>query len=874
MKPVDHNARIHDSIDNYYRYNPDTLMPLLMVALAVREKLHVGTSYSEGTTLLCEVLPEKVREYDWVRLDEGLKRRVEEVLASGNKTICVEGYVDESLSDIYGIFHRYDTFTVEEEYHHRIGILYEHSSNKDSEKAHRQYAAICLAEALAATPVENLRDSFLEISNHMLVKSGLQPERPRLQVAYALRTLLEYDGAGRVYNPFAGCAIAAAAINAGEKMYADGNANDKLFAVARLLQYGMGGSNEHYAQRDSEKWSDEGEFDYVMSTYRGYVGGQSAFDFCLSKCFNTLTESGKFAGIVAPRDIFENQSEEFKEALRRDWVEKIALLPFGEVAVLINAAKDKSLKNKVLFYNLTHPMLRSRSVGSLLENDLYADVLRVRDVQKNGYLRRLVAPEIVAPDDHEIVRLKDFVRKITKKSYSLDKKREDDRVLAYVNRKSPYDPHAFPWMNGIEKEVRHMLFAPVYRLTRNALIVNSRGALEPRIFDADFGSAFFDDGYAFAVKDPEDVDYDWLIGELNKPYVMRQLHPYGMDNMVPEHMTEDQILNLKLYKPVPFDFDFDDFDEDLPDMDSDKLPAGFVLRGQNTEYTIRGFLGHGYFGYTYSALSRNMNTGEQKEVVLKEFYPHEYFCRPDGVTAELIDEDNEDFVDENKAKFIEEARVMHKLGMIEDSHIVPAYEFFDSEETNTSYYVMPFYRDGSLDDLQKTAFSFTEKMILGQVVRPLCKALHVAHAAKVLHLDIKPENILVDENGDAILIDFGVAKQYDGQGNIIDAKGLKATSIFAPPELKHGNMVKFGSQSDIYGLAASIYYLLAFPNHPHPIFDFSDQDRDLRENLRDAGCSPKFIDAVVSGLQFSATSRPANAQAFLNMFPGCEEIVL
>ena len=269
-----------------------------------------------------------------------------------------------------------------------------------------------------------------------------------------------------------------------------------------------------------------------------------------------------------------------------------------------------------------------------------------------------------------------------------------------------------------------------------------------------------------------------------------------------------------------------------------------------------------------------MNTGEQKEVVLKEFYPHEYFCRPDGVTAELIDEDNEDFVDENKAKFIEEARVMHKLGMIEDSHIVPAYEFFDSEETNTSYYVMPFYRDGSLDDLQKTAFSFTEKMILGQVVRPLCKALHVAHAAKVLHLDIKPENILVDENGDAILIDFGVAKQYDGQGNIIDAKGLKATSIFAPPELKHGNMVKFGSQSDIYGLAASIYYLLAFPEHPHPVYDFSDQDKDLRENLADAGCSPKFIDAVVSGLQFSATSRPSNAQAFLNLFPGCEDIVL
>lgn len=868
MNKVNYYARILDSIDNYYHYNPDTLMPLLMIALAVQGKLKVGTSYSEGATLLCEIQLDKVRDYEWVRLDEALKRRVEETLASGDKVICVEGFVDESLSDIHGIFHHYDTFTVEEEYHHRIGILYEHSSNKASEKAHRQYSSICLAQMLLAMPIEKLRVNFLDISNHMLVRSGLQPERPRLQVAYALKTLLEYDGVGKVYNPFAGCAIAAAALNAGENMYADGNENDKLFAVARLLQYGVGGSREHYAQRDSTKWSSEGKFDYVMSTYRGYVGGQSAFDFCLSKCFDTLTDNGKFAGIISPKDIFENQSEEFKEAMRRDWVEKIVLLPFGEVAVLVNACKDKSLKNKVLFYNLTHPMLRRKPVQYILKSDLSANVLRVRDVRKKGYLYGLVAPEIVAPEGCEIVVLKDFVRKTRKKIYNLEKKRPEDRVMAYVDRKSPYDPNAYCWMNGINKKVRQMIFAPVYHLTKDALIVNSRGSLEPRLFDAFNGSAFFDDGYAFTLKDTEFVDAIWLVEELNKPYVKRQLHPYGMDRMLPEHITEDQILNLKLYKPLPVNAD-----ESL-DESADKLPSGFVLHSPNTEYTIHDFLGNGCFGYTYTAASHNMNTGEQKEVVLKEFYPFQYFYRQDGIKAEIIDKSCEEVVNDDRAKFVEEARVMRKLGMIEDSHIVPAYEFFESVDTNTCYYEMPFYPDGSLDDLQKTAYDFTEEMLIGHVVKPLCKALHVAHGAKVLHLDIKPENILVGEHGDAVLIDFGVAKQYDGEGNIIDTRGKRSNSCFAPPELKHGNMVKFGSQSDIYGLAASIYYLLAFPEHPHPVYDFSDQDKDLRENLADAGCSPKFIDAVVSGLQFSATSRPANAQAFLNLFPGCEEIVL
>ena len=231
-------------------------------------------------------------------------------------------------------------------------------------------------------------------------------------------------------------------------------------------------------------------------------------------------------------------------------------------------------------------------------------------------------------------------------------------------------------------------------------------------------------------------------------------------------------------------------------------------------------------------------------------------------------------IEENKNKFIEEAKIMNKLGNTPDSHIVPAYEVFSSEETGTSYYVMPYYQDGSLQDLQMSGFNFTEELMIKHIVTPLCKALHVAHNAKVLHLDIKPENILVDENGDAVLIDFGVAKQYDKEGDIINREGLNSNSMFAAPELTHGNMVKFGSQTDIYGLASSLYYLMSAPEEPHPIMDFSDQDEDLRINLAEANCSDAFINAIIAGLQFSATSRPKDAQAFLNLFPGCENIKL
>ena len=344
---------------------------------------------------------------------------------------------------------------------------------------------------------------------------------------------------------------------------------------------------------------------------------------------------------------------------------------------------------------------------------------------------------------------------------------------------------------------------------------------------------------------------------------------------MPESFTEDQVLALKLNRPVA--------EEDLPDFggagdsseaDADKLPFGQKLKGEKTVYTIHQFLGHGYFGYTYSALAHNEATGEEKEVVLKEFYPWRYYHR-DGIKACLNDPDQAVFEEENRKKFIEEAKIMHRLGLTPDSHIVPAYEYFKSEDTDTVYYVMPFYNDGSLEDLQNSGFTFSEDMLIKHVVIPMCKALNIAHRNKVLHLDIKPENILVDEQGDAVLIDFGVAKQYDDDNNIISREGLTEYSMFASPELQTwGGMVHFGEQPDIYGVAATLYYLATDCEEPHPIMDLSEQDQDIRENLNDYHFSAQFADAVVAGLQFSASSRPKNAQAFLKLFPGCEDIKL
>ena len=125
------------------------------------------------------------------------------------------------------------------------------------------------------------------------------------------------------------------------------------------------------------------------------------------------------------------------------------------------------------------------------------------------------------------------------------------------------------------------------------------------------------------------------------------------------------------------------------------------------------------------------------------------------------------------------------------------------------------------------------------------------------------------------MTDFGVAKQYDDEGSIINRSGVHGTSDFAAPEMHVDGsaMIKFGSEPDIFSLSATLYHIMT-NYYPHPIQYNSDEDRDLRQYMKEAKVSNKFADAIVAGLQAAAPARPTNAQEFLNMFPGYENVKL
>ena len=859
-------AFLRESINDYYQYNPDTLMPLLMLALAAQGKLSVEKDPRKGITFASMDIDE-VMDYEWVKLNPELKKELKELKAEGAKIFAAVGKLPEDLKDIYETFHQYDTVTVVQEYHHRRGILVQHSSHAASEKAQRQYATLRLAGELAGAPQDWLQDQFMYIANDILVKSGIQPKRPRIRVAQALDALLDYDGKGVVYNPFAGCALAGAMVGGGKNLYVDGDSNDKLLAVARLLCYGAGQKGCHVEQHDSTLWREDITPDYVVSTYLGYPRGISAFDTCLAHCLKDSHFNGKFAGIAAPKDIFERQSDEMKEALRRDWVDSIVLLPFGEVAVLIDASKPADRKKLVRFYNLTHPMLSRRPVYVVIGEDIYADILKLSDVKKKGFLKSLVVPEIDQEEGCVIITLGDICGKMPRRTWSLARVREDERVMARIDTDSPYDEWQRAWMQGIEKEEIVSLFAPAYKLDEDCLIVNRSGRLEPRLFDADFGNAFFQDGFAFRVS--PGVNYDWLVHELCKSYVMRQLHPYGMDDMVPDCFTEDQVLSLKLNCPIPVENEQDD-----DDASNDELEPGTVLIGSdNIEYTVHRFLGHGNFGYAYTAKSRNLTTGEEKEVVIKEFYPHRAYHR-EGIRVVPDSEFDEMEYAADSVKFKKEAEIMGVLGKMPDSHIVPAIGFFECETTDTMYYVMPFYSAGSFDDFLKADERMTEPLAIQHIVIPLCKALNASQKHKILHLDIKPENVLIDDNGDAALTDYGTAKVYDETGTITFRGGKTSGSPYAAPELVNGSMTKYDPRPDMFGIAGTIYSIVT-GKYPRAIVELDQEIEDyINVELENAQCGEQFSAAIIMGLQASMSLRPKNAQAFLNLFPGCENMKL
>lgn len=206
---------------------------------------------------------------------------------------------------------------------------------------------------------------------------------------------------------------------------------------------------------------------------------------------------------------------------------------------------------------------------------------------------------------------------------------------------------------------------------------------------------------------------------------------------------------------------------------------------------------------------------------------------------------------------------------VPNNHVTEVKEQFYNEEIGTSFYVMKYYSGQSLKDMIESGrVPSSEALIIDKIVYPLCKALNVMHSHNILHLDIKPENVVIDENGEAVLIDFGVAQLYDGDGKLKSCREVPSGSPYSAPENKGGQMKHFDPQADIFGVAGTLFSLMSRSEEEVPEIN---KPREFSYYMDDLNCSEQMAAAILEGLYMFPTDRPADALAFLRNFPGCEK---
>ena len=175
------------------------------------------------------------------------------------------------------------------------------------------------------------------------------------------------------------------------------------------------------------------------------------------------------------------------------------------------------------------------------------------------------------------------------------------------------------------------------------------------------------------------------------------------------------------------------------------LPNGTVIK----DYRIEKVLGKGGFGITYLAEDIRL----KKMVAIKELLPDGIAAR--GADSSVIAQSSSQEDDYKWAidSFLKEAQT---LAGFEHPNIVRIYRLF--EDHNTAYMVMPFIEGVSLKDVvkQKKGLPFEE---VKKIVHQLLDGLEVVHQLDTLHRDIKPDNIIIMDNGSPMLIDFGAARQ-------------------------------------------------------------------------------------------------------------------
>lgn len=259
------------------------------------------------------------------------------------------------------------------------------------------------------------------------------------------------------------------------------------------------------------------------------------------------------------------------------------------------------------------------------------------------------------------------------------------------------------------------------------------------------------------------------------------------------------------------------------------LPIGTVLNGR---YIVGGVIGVGGFGITYKVWDSKHNISK----AVKEYFQQGVVNRVPGTTEVLVSAKKrlEEF-EYGKQRLLNEAQIVAKF---QSPSIVKIDDYF--EENNTSYMVMEFLESQTLEEYilqRKKPLEPSEAIDIGIKI---CEALDEIHKAGVVHRDISPDNLFVDENGNVKIIDFGSARLSKED---VDDRLIMIKPGFAPPEQYERIEPEHDRQQgwvDIYALGATLYCALTCEVPA----ESTDRKADF-DNNTDRVCYPKDINPSI-----------------------------
>lgn len=758
-------------------------------------------------------------------------------------------------------------------------------------------ALFCFVQGLQSIPQQILAENYLMFCNMLLQEAKVLDEMEDYDLAMFEKWLIGKSVKGNVFVAQSKTPFAAATFTKANIVTESAKQNATLESmISYLLIHGNGCANVKTTSVETPFVAGTDEpYDLVIMNRSAENRKSKYSDWhdCYKNIKTKLSDTGRFYGLVKNKNLFAMLDKQslFKEVIDTKELDTIVLLPkkYGCSIVSINKAKKNpnyvslvDLYNEDICFDLESNLYGSRYAVLVKHHKRRVNIEVLQKAQNKIHLlfdHKL--PSVLEIEGLKLVQLSNYLKRITpSSSFGVEREEQiEQRDIVNIDYTKPYSPYNYKLTSELVNSFSFL--QNYYYLDGECLVVSRKGDLSARYYDGRWRPAYVNalDSIAFTILGYK-IHPAYIINELRKPYVQAQLDHWTRSSEGVH--SEDQILNLKIYIPVD---ECIDTEEEICKLELDKniLPNDDTIINKQRNnvhdvYTIQKCLGRGGFGISYLAKRHNYLTGEiTKNVVLKEYMPslrgQEGYRDSNGwVSLKLGDSDrirSEFNTFMYLIRFLDEADAMMYFRRFPNCRIRRACDLFKSEKTNTYYIVMDdYYPCGTLLDQINNydPYNEDEKEAIEKIMIPLATALKTMHDNRWLHLDLKAENVIIDNDGYAILGDLGVSQQYDENGEKISRGAITGSNGACDLQFNPKYNKVFRPEFDVYSLAA-LYYLMLTG-------DVNHETVSVRSFRKYPWISEASKNAILTALDPKLETTPKCVEDFIRMLPGCENLNL